>query len=501
MTTNREDTVNAAVPAIPDAGIIDAVRAMGDDRVIASVRAAREAYAALHDHDIAAIFKDIRAAQKAAGRAYFRHVEPLAKAMTPITIQLSEVFQQLAVSLGPVNEGLKKLAEASAPYLAKWSELAPRLAEWSRTVDALNDVGWLPCHTAPFHHVAECGDDLDLLDRRFSEYYCTQWSEIRDDMESRLEDYHIDDEARETFREALSAHEAGLYRCVCRVLFPEIERTIGAGLGPKRLLEKLTGTGDLADYAFRELCGYVLFGRLVKHVYESGTRGDLRAGSGPESSRCHARAGVVFNPQTQHEHADPDGLHLPDPSSDRGFQHVAGDSAAAVLPGGRNSSPFSPLQLPDSDPQRRPHLLVKHEEVLGAFALGGEAPAAVEPVHGAVESPMGASQPGRHQVGVVEVRQGRVGIGCAGVEDGLRQSLEPVAVAPALGHRKGVVDDPHRVHVVALQSPRHRSHPRHVHGRGQEGEFGERRVGQNAQFLAGDDRWLEPADGHILPPL
>lgn len=137
MTTNRDETVNAAV------------RAMGDDRVIASVRAARDAYAAAHGHDVGAIFKDIRAAQEAAGRAYFRHVEPLAEAIAPITTQLSAVFQQLAVSLGPVNEGLRKLAEASAPYLAKWSELAPRLAEWSRTVDALNEVGWLPYHTHP----------------------------------------------------------------------------------------------------------------------------------------------------------------------------------------------------------------------------------------------------------------------------------------------------------------------------------------------------------------
>ena len=260
METNRDDRINAAV------------RAVGDDQVIAAVRAARDAYAAMHGHDLAAIFEDVRALQETSGRAYVRYVEPLAEAIAPIATQLSAVFQQLAVSLGPVNEGLRKLAEASAPYLAKWSELAPRLAEWSRTVDALNEVGWLPYHTAPFHHVDECGDDLDLLDRRFSEYYRTRWSEIRNDMESRLEDYHIDDEARETFREALSAHEAGLYRCVCRVLFPEIERTIGAGLRSKRLLEKLTGTGDLADYAFREVFGYVLFGRLVRHVYESGTR-------------------------------------------------------------------------------------------------------------------------------------------------------------------------------------------------------------------------------------
>ncbi len=252
--------------------VIAAVRAGRSDSVIAAVREARDAYAALHGHDITAIFKDLRASQEAASRAYVRNVEPLAEAMESAATQYSTVIQQLAVSLGPFYERLSELSEAWAPYLVKWAELAPRLAEWSRTVDALNEVGWLPYHSAPCHYVNACGDDLDLLDTRFAEYYRAEWSEIRGDMESRLGGYHIDDEARATFREALAAHEAGLYRCVCRVLFPEIERVIDAGSGSQRLLEKLTGSGDLADYAFRERFGYVLFGRLVKHVYKSGRR-------------------------------------------------------------------------------------------------------------------------------------------------------------------------------------------------------------------------------------
>ena len=65
MTTNRDKTVTTAAGAIGDAGVIDAVRTLGDDRVIASVRAARDAYAALHGHDVAAIFEDVRAAQEA----------------------------------------------------------------------------------------------------------------------------------------------------------------------------------------------------------------------------------------------------------------------------------------------------------------------------------------------------------------------------------------------------------------------------------------------------
>ena len=83
------------------------------------------------------------------------------------------------------------------------------------------------------------------------------------------------------------------------------------------------------------------------------------------------------------------------------------------------SSP--PLPLLDPDAQGYAHLLIEHEQVLGPFVFRGEAPAAVEPVHRAVERPMGVSQGGWHQVGVVEVRQRRLRKGRARVEDRLRQ--------------------------------------------------------------------------------
>ena len=59
--------------------------------------------------------------------------------------------------------------------------------------------------------------------------------------------------------------------------------------------------------------------------------------------------------------------------------------------------------------------------MLGAFAFRGEPRPAIQPVNGSVESPMGAPQAGRHQIRVVEVRQRRVRIGRARVEDRLRQ--------------------------------------------------------------------------------
>ena len=213
-----------------------------------------------------------------------------------VATQLSEVLRQMERSLGPVLRTLKEWSDAAAPHLKAFRE-------WNRTVDALNEVGWLPYHYAPFQYVEECGDDLALLDSRFSDYYRTRWNEIRNDMKSRLADYHIDDEARAAFREALSAHEAGHYRCVCRVLFPEIERMIGGGrVGSKQMLEELTGTGDLADFAFRERFGYVLFGRLVNHAYEQVNEDEReRFERDPVPNRHAAMHGLV--PYSTHKHS------------------------------------------------------------------------------------------------------------------------------------------------------------------------------------------------------
>ena len=112
------------------------------------------------------------------------------EAVRPVATQLTEALRQLEFSLSPFLSRLKEWSDALAPYLQAF-------AEWNRAVDALNEVGWLPYRSVPFHYVEECGNDLPLLDRSLANYYRTRWSEIREDLESRLEDYHIDDEAKE----------------------------------------------------------------------------------------------------------------------------------------------------------------------------------------------------------------------------------------------------------------------------------------------------------------
>ena len=58
--------------------------------------------------------------------------------------QLSEALRQWERLVGPVMRRLKEWSDAAAPHLQAFRE-------WNRTVDALNEVGWLPYHSASFH--------------------------------------------------------------------------------------------------------------------------------------------------------------------------------------------------------------------------------------------------------------------------------------------------------------------------------------------------------------
>ena len=78
----------------------------------------------------------------------------------------------------------------------------------------------------------------------------------------------------------------------------------------------------------------------------------------------------------------------------RGFRRhtpleIRGMALGASVRRQRDRSPSPPFQFRYPDAQRRAHLLVEHEEMLCAFAFRGEAPVAVEPIHRAVERPMG----------------------------------------------------------------------------------------------------------------
>ena len=141
--------------------------------------------------------------------------------VSQLLVEVNQSIQPFVRGLQPLARGLQNFMEAAAPIMREF-------VKWNVSSEILCKAGWLPHYTTPFDCIAECGKDTDAIRSRLLQYYESNWQDVRSQIESRLSDYTIDAEAKATFREALDAHEAGLYRCVCRVLFPEIERVFRA---------------------------------------------------------------------------------------------------------------------------------------------------------------------------------------------------------------------------------------------------------------------------------
>ena len=211
--------------------------------------------------------------------------DALVDALVPAARHVGPVLDALAAQLEP----LTRIVAAAAPYL---QAVARGMERWD-TAENLLKQGWVPSHTTPFDLVAECGDDRAKLQASLLAYYTDNWREVRARLETRLGSHRIDDEAKGTFQEALDAHEAGLYRCVSRLLFPEFERVFRAALFDGRagqiryntFVEKLSGEDAnlyLEDFLIGGMQDMVLFKYLTEGVRKSSASSDGSRGGAPE---------------------------------------------------------------------------------------------------------------------------------------------------------------------------------------------------------------------------
>ena len=212
-------------------------------------------------------------------------VETLADALVPAARHVGPALDVLASYLEPLGQ----LRAAAAPY-------AVAIARGMEKYDAAKSLlkrGWVPNHTTPFDLVAECGDDDAKLQASLLAYYIDNWGEVRARLEARMSAHDIDEEAKATFREALDAHEAGLYRSVSRVLFPEFERVfravlVGGRAGPnhyKSFLKKLSGEEAnlyLEDFVVAGMQDMVLFKYFTEGVRRPGASNDGSREIGPD---------------------------------------------------------------------------------------------------------------------------------------------------------------------------------------------------------------------------
>ena len=219
-------------------------------------------------------------------------VHSLAKGLAALAREFEPIqkgIQETAVILQPLTETLASLATVAAPF----AQAAARGMERWDTAEYLLKRGWVPNHTTPFDVVAECGDDDTRLQTSLFAYYTDNWPEVRARLESRMSSLDIDDEAKATFREALDAHEGGLYRCVSRLLFPEFERVFRGALFEGRagqiqyheFVTRLTGDAanlELADFLTAGIQDMVLFKYLTEGVRNFNASGNRSTGAEPK---------------------------------------------------------------------------------------------------------------------------------------------------------------------------------------------------------------------------
>jgi hypothetical protein len=144
-----------------------------------------------------------------------------------------EVFQVLRLAAQKAREWIR----AHEPLLTSLVET------WAR-YHALDQSGWLPHHTTPFHLLDPSEPDPAVAGRLVGDYYDAEWPMVEAAFRLRIETYAFDAETLATFDEALVAHRNRLFRATPRTLFPDIER---------KARETLNGAGVTSQASLRDL--------------------------------------------------------------------------------------------------------------------------------------------------------------------------------------------------------------------------------------------------------
>lgn len=184
--------------------------------------------------------------------------------------QLTTLNRKIEYYLAPVSNALRLLTETLQP-VAEWMALHTVMAEVTER------TGWLPYRTVPFEtYLSDNGNDWMKIIEEATSCYENYEDTILQDIELQLSTYTVDEEARETLREAIQAHQTGLYRCSCRVLLPEIERVIredwlditGIATLSQRQIEEAINRQALEDFVLNSPRDLVLFKYLARHLFQ-----------------------------------------------------------------------------------------------------------------------------------------------------------------------------------------------------------------------------------------
>ena len=193
---------------------------------------------------------------------------------TSFNRDMSDISQQLHLLLPTIEQELEKLLQTFAPYIEA-------LENHLKIVKSFETTGWLPHRsTNHLHDDLLHGNAHNIL----TNYYHKNWNDILQDIESNIPEYNIDSESKKTFEEIILAHRAEHYRCVCRAIFPEIERVIRnyfcednpKTLNPYKLIMKLlTEDNNIEEFIKNDPFGVVAFKTSIEHLYKNVNSSNL----------------------------------------------------------------------------------------------------------------------------------------------------------------------------------------------------------------------------------
>ncbi len=136
-----------------------------------------------------------------------------------IQFPVLESIKSFGVGISRITNSLD---DSMKPISLIFAEIGKRF-ENSKKSKYLIEAGWVPYAGMDFQNIP-FDATTDDLSRCMNTHIETEWEFIRDALLDTVNKSDVDQEAQETFLEAIEAFEAGLYRSVVRVLFPEIER-------------------------------------------------------------------------------------------------------------------------------------------------------------------------------------------------------------------------------------------------------------------------------------
>lgn len=217
------------------------------------------------------------------GQAYEQMLQRLTEGFLPLKFNtdfgIGATLKRISDSVPVIH---REFAETMIGFQTTFRNVFGDIAKIKR----LEPTGWLPHSSSPLH-LLDDEIEAEELRAQVETHYRANWSEIKAGFIERIAAYDLDDEAKETFLEALDAHEASHYRSVVRLLFPEIERIACKEFYQGKLYEKpkegesqgkqitsLTGfretvldlpAGDVIGFEY----GMQLYEKLNDHLYSA----------------------------------------------------------------------------------------------------------------------------------------------------------------------------------------------------------------------------------------